>query len=197
MKVHEAFVRDNDRSSYLIELDLRVFKHSEQYKNIFLYWQSKFDVTENTKKWIFFLQLERWRMFRQFQQKNRRFFVFHDQFLEFQQKVLERRQKHELDDDVQLLENRNKQSKLNDWMKYQNYELRTYERFEQDFKKIQTRLTFRRKTLTKTKILTFEKIQKLEFVNYYSLIIECEREKKKAKKKWNRQSRSWNWRKKD
>jgi hypothetical protein len=68
-------------------------------------------------------------------------------------------------------------------MKYQNYELRTYERFEQHLKKTQTRLTFRRKTLTKTKISTFEEIQKLEFVNYYSLTIECEREKAKAKKK--------------
>lgn len=68
-------------------------------------------------------------------------------------------------------------------MKYQNYELRTYERFEQNFKKTQTRLTFRRKTLAKTEIPTFEKIQKLEFANYYSLIIECGREKKKTKKK--------------
>jgi hypothetical protein len=52
-------------------------------------------------------------MFRQFQQKNRRYFVFHDRFLEFQQKILERRQRHKLDDDVQLFENQVKQSKLN------------------------------------------------------------------------------------
>lgn len=67
-------------------------------------------------------------------------------------------------------------------MKYQNYELRTYERFEQNFNKIQTRLTFKQKALTKTEISIFEKIQKFEFVNYYNLIIECEREKKNEKK---------------
>ena len=43
-------------------------------------------------------------------------------------------------------------------------------------------MTSRQKTLTKTEISTFEKIQKLEFVSYYSLIIECEREKKMKKK---------------
>ncbi len=58
-----------------------------------------------------------------------------------------------------------------------------YERFQQNLKKTQARVTFRRKTLTKTGISTFEKIQKLEFVNYYSLTVECEREKEKTKKK--------------
>lgn len=52
-------------------------------------------------------------MFRQFQQKNRCYFVFHDRFFEFQQKILKRQQKHKFDDDVQLFENRNKQNKLN------------------------------------------------------------------------------------
>ncbi len=44
-------------------------------------------------------------------------------------------------------------------------------------------MTFRRETLTKTRISTFEKIQKFEFVNYYNLTIEYERENAKAKKK--------------
>lgn len=68
-------------------------------------------------------------------------------------------------------------------MKYQDYEFRTYERFEQNLKKIQTRLTSKRKTLTKARIPIFERIQKFEFVNYYSLAIECEREEGKAEKK--------------
>ena len=68
-------------------------------------------------------------------------------------------------------------------MKYQNYKLRTYKRFEQNFKEIQARLTFRRKSLTKTEVPTFEKIQKFEFVSYYNLIIECGREKEKNEKK--------------
>ena len=34
----------------------------------------------------------------------------------------------------------------------------------------------------KTKISTFKEIQKLEFVNYYNLFVQCSDEKKKAKK---------------
>jgi len=44
-------------------------------------------------------------------------------------------------------------------------------------------LTFRRQALTKTDISTLKDIQKLEFVSYYNLAIECDREKAKAKNK--------------
>ena len=64
-------------------------------------------------------------------------FVFHSRFPEFQQKVLERRQRHGLDSDVQLLEDRDKQSKLDDWMEYQDYELREYERLEMNLMETQ------------------------------------------------------------
>ena len=53
-------------------------------------------------------------MFRLFQLKNRRYFVFHDKFFEFQQKIFKRRQKYRIDDNVQIFKNRNKQNKLND-----------------------------------------------------------------------------------
>jgi len=109
--------------------------------------------------------------------------VFYDRFLEFQQKVLERRRRHRLDNNTQLLEKQNKQSKLNNWIKYQNYELRKYEHLEKNFKKAQARLAFRRQTLAKTEISVFEEIEKLEFVSYYSLAVQCSNEKEKAKKR--------------
>ena len=84
---------------------------------------------------------------------------------------------------MQLLEDRDKQSKLNHWMEYQDYELRTYERFEQDLKETQTRLASRRKALAEAGIPAFEGIQELEFANYYSLAIECGREEGKAERK--------------
>jgi hypothetical protein len=43
-------------------------------------------------------------------------------------------------------------------MKYQDYELRTYERFEQDLKETQTRLMFRREALAEAGVSTFEGI---------------------------------------
>lgn len=84
---------------------------------------------------------------------------------------------------MQLLEDRDKQSKLDDWVEYQDYELWTYERFEQDLKETQVRLISRREALAEAGILAFEGIQELEFANYYSLAIECGREKAKAERK--------------
>lgn len=84
---------------------------------------------------------------------------------------------------MQLLEDRDKQSKLDDWMEYQDYELRTYERFEQDLKETQARLASRREALAEAGISAFKGIQELEFANYYSLAIECGREEAKARKK--------------
>lgn len=81
------------------------------------------------------------------QQKIRRYFVFYSRFPEFQQKVFKRRQRHGLNGDVQLLEDRDKQSELNDWMEYQDHELREYEHLEKDLKETQTRLVSRRKAL--------------------------------------------------
>ena len=182
-EAHEALVSDNGRPCYPIELGFEVFKHPGQYKDLFEYWQGESGLTEETKRWIFFSQLERWRKFRQFQQKNRRYFVFHSRFPEFQQKVLERRRIHGLDGDVQLLEDRDKQSKLDDWMEYQDYELRTFERFEQEFKETQARLAFRREALAKAGSSAFERIQELEFASYYSLVIECGNGEAKARKK--------------
>lgn len=131
---------------------------------------------------IFTVQLERWKKFRQFQQKNRCYFVFHhSKFPEFQQQVLERRRRHGLDGDVQLLEDRDKQSELDDWMEYQDYELRTYERLEKDLEGTQERLESRRKILAEAGIPAFEGIQELEFASYYSLALKCSGEEGKAK----------------
>ncbi|KAL9017488.1 MAG: hypothetical protein Q9185_005201 [Variospora sp. 1 TL-2023] len=118
---------------------------------------------ETTERWVFFRQLKRWKLFRQFQQRNRHCFVFHNNFPEFQQRVLERRRRHGLDGHVQLLEVHDKQSKLNDWIEYQDYELRTYERLEKAFKEAQERLASRRKALAEAGISAFEGIEELEF----------------------------------
>ncbi len=99
-KVHETLVDDNDWSCYSIEFEFENFHDSEQYQNLFLYWQKEFDVTYKTKRWIFNFQLKRWKEFRQFQQTNRRYIVFHRKYLELQQIILERWQRHKLDDDV-------------------------------------------------------------------------------------------------
>lgn len=179
-EAYEALVGDNGRPCYPIELGFEVFKHPGQYKDLFQYWDEESGVTEDTKRWIFTLQLERWKKFRQFQQKTRRYYVFHSRFAEFQQKVLERRRRHGLDGDVQLLEDRDKQSKMEDWMEYQDYELQEYERLEKNFKEAQAQLASRRKALAEAGVSAFEGVQELEFASYYSLVVKCGGEEAKA-----------------
>lgn len=82
---------------------------------------------------------------------------------------------------MQLLEDRDKQSELDDWMEYQDYELRTYERLEKDLEGTQERLESRRKILAEAGIPAFEGIQELEFASYYSLALKCSGEEGKAK----------------
>lgn len=84
---------------------------------------------------------------------------------------------------MHLLEKQDKQSQLDDWMEYQDYELREYERLEKDLKDTHARLVSRRETLAKAGISAFEGTQELEFGNYYGLAIECNREEAKANKK--------------
>ncbi|KAL9606106.1 MAG: hypothetical protein Q9179_000732 [Wetmoreana sp. 5 TL-2023] len=183
-EAHEALVDDNGRPCYPIELGFEVFNNPGQYKDLLEYWQAwESGAEDDTERWIFFRQLERWKKFRQFQQKNRRYFVFHSRFPEFQQQVLERRRRHGLGGDIQLLEEQDKQSKLDEWMEYQDYELRTYERLAKDLEETQARLASRRKLLKEAGISAFEGIQELEFARYYSLAIECSGEKGKAEKK--------------
>ena len=84
---------------------------------------------------------------------------------------------------MQLLEEPNQQSKLDDWMEYQDYELRTYERLEKDYNEAEARLVSRRKALAEAGLSAFEGIQELDFATDYGLSIEYSREKGKAKKK--------------
>ncbi|KAL9015348.1 MAG: hypothetical protein Q9173_000039 [Seirophora scorigena] len=181
-EAYEELVGDNGRPCYPIELGLEVFNNPGQYKEILGYWQgyeSGADTT--TERWVFFRQLKRWKSFRQFQQRYRRWFVSYHRFPEFQQKVLERRRRYGLDGDVKLLKEQDKQSKLKDWMEYQDYELGHYERLEKDFKEAQERLASRRKALTEAGISAFEGVQELELASEFSLNIEWNYEKSRAK----------------
>lgn len=52
-----------------------------------------------------------------------------------------------LNGDVQLLEDRDKQNKLDDWKEHQDYELREYDRLEKNLNKAQARLASKRQKL--------------------------------------------------
>ncbi|KAL8941535.1 MAG: hypothetical protein Q9211_001782 [Gyalolechia sp. 1 TL-2023] len=184
-EAYEELVADNGRPCYPIELGFDVFKNPGQYKEILEYWTSyESGAGVETERWVFFSQLERWKRFRQFQQENRRYFVFHhNRFPEFQQQVRERRRRHGLDGDVQMLEEQGKQSKLDEWMEYQDYELRVYDRLEKKFKETQEKLAPCRKALAEAGISAFEGVQELAFAEEWSLTLELSKERSRADKK--------------
>ena len=158
-----------------------MFGNLGQYKGIIEYWQE--NDGDRHSRLMSTRQLRRWKEFRQYQQKNRRYFVFRNRFPKFQQSVLERRRRHGLNGDVQLLEERDKQSKLDDWMEYQDYELLMYECLEKDLTETQARLVSRPMALAKVGLSAFEEFQELEFGHYYGLAVKHSSEEGRAKKK--------------
>ncbi|KAL9025040.1 MAG: hypothetical protein Q9196_006068, partial [Gyalolechia fulgens] len=183
-EAYEELVGDNGRPCYPIELGLEVFNNPGQYKGILEYWQDyESGARETTKRWVFLRQLECWKGFREFQQENRDYFESRNRFPEFQQQVCERRRRYGLDGDVQLLKKQDKQSKLDDWMEYQDYELQLYDFLEKDFKKAVEELASCRKALAEAGISAFEGVQELAFASEYSLTIEYNKEKSRAQKK--------------
>ncbi|KAL8744022.1 MAG: hypothetical protein Q9190_003690 [Brigantiaea leucoxantha] len=180
-KEHERLVRDNGRPCYPIELGLDIFKHSGQYKEILEYWNGESDASEPPNRRVFFHQHIRWEAFRRFQQLYRGFFVRHKRFPEFRQEVVERRRRHGLDGDVQLFEERDKQSKLDDWIEYQDYELGIYERLQKDFKEAQELLASGWKALAEAKISEFKVFREPEFARYKRLAWQYSGEERDAK----------------
>lgn len=69
-----------------------------------------------------------------FQQRQRDYHVPSNQFHEFQGFLLDQRRKHGLDGNLHLREEVTEQNKVDDWMKYQSYKLREYERLETSLK---------------------------------------------------------------
>ena len=132
---------------------------------------------------MFSAQLNRWKSFRNRQQRDRQYCVRHDWFLKLHELLRDRRRKFGLDGDVHLCEVSADQSKLEDWMEYQNHELLKYERLEESLKKSQERLTSNRKALTEEGYSAFEEIEDMEFGQYYSMNRDWHEKEAKAKKK--------------
>jgi len=181
-EAREELVRDNGRPCYPIELGFEVFRNPGQYKDMFEYWQRQLGAGGDAYRLIFHSQLQRWKVFRHFQQRNRLYFVSRCRFSDFQRQVLERRRRHGLHGDVILSEEQTTQSLLDEWMEYQDYELRLRENFQKSIEQTQTRLASNRKKLAEAGISAFEGIQELEFAGFYSKCLRCDGEEFEAEK---------------
>ncbi len=178
---YEALIKDNGRPCYPIELGFDVFGTPGQYEDIIEYWQQDTGAWE--KRLVFSAQLSRWKSFRNRQQRDRQYCVRYDWFPKLHEFLRNRRRKFGLDGDVHLCEVAADQSKLEDWMEYQNHELMKCERLEESLKKSQERLASNRKALAEEGYSAFEEIEDMEFGQYYSMNLDWHEREAKAKKK--------------
>lgn len=79
---------------------------------------------------LFLTQLNDWESFRYWQDDVRQYYVPRNDFSDFQRKVNERLQRHNLEGNANLLPKRTKQSRLDHWVEYQNHHLHSLEKLE-------------------------------------------------------------------
>lgn len=169
--------------SHPVELGFDVLDDPREYKDIISYWQS----WPKTDRLLFGAQLGRWRRFREFQQKIRQYHIQRGTFSAYQQKVHERRCRHGLEGQTTPHGDRDEQSKLDNWMEYQDYEYAILEKFEKDIKDTQVRLDAARKVLRDAGISGYEKVFKQgNFGITYALYVKHGNEKNRLEdQRWS------------
>lgn len=100
----------------------------EQYE-VVSYWQSV-----NNPRLVFTNQLFDLRAFYKYQKRIREYYGKRGTFPEFVDKVRNRRRRHGLEGDVGLLPDLTQQTRLDNWIEFQEYHLQHYEREEMDVK---------------------------------------------------------------
>jgi len=89
-------------------------------------------------------QLSDWERFRVFQRKTRQYYR-HNPFSDLEKKVRERRRRHQLGGDVRLRFNFGQQSRLENWIEFQNYHLHIHEGLEKERDDLKEELDVARK----------------------------------------------------
>ncbi|KAL8707497.1 MAG: hypothetical protein Q9220_007487 [cf. Caloplaca sp. 1 TL-2023] len=172
---HEALVAERGRPCYPIALGLNIFNNPGQYKDIIDYWEEGHHGLHESRQ-VFTRQVRRWRRFQDFQQRNRDYFVPRGQLSRYQDKVLERRRRHSLHGEPQLLEEQSKQTELDNWMEYQNWELGLNEKLERALQDKREQVASWRKSLFESGLSVEEGVEELQLGAFLGLINECDAE---------------------
>ena len=110
---------------YPLDLDIPLRNPPEKYQAIIGYWKS----FPGTYEVVLCAQRTNWRKFRAYQLRTRD--RYRDKsFTKFVDEVCERRRRHALGGDVRLLLDPKQQSRLENWIEFQNYHLRNHEQDE-------------------------------------------------------------------
>lgn len=112
---------------YPPEVDVPLQNPPEKYQAIIEYWKSFAGTAEMALR----PQLSNWRAFRAFQLKTRRYYR-NISFSKYVDVIQERRQSHNLSGDVRLLLDPEQQSRLGNWIEFQNYHLQRLEDFSKE-----------------------------------------------------------------
>lgn len=114
----------------------------EKYE-VISYWQS----LPGTGHVVLTAQLSDWRKSCDFQKRNRRYYIAQGTFPEFEDRVRDRRRRHGLEGGVCLLPDPEEQSRLQNWIEFQNYHLGLHEDEERKTKDERDELDAARKRL--------------------------------------------------
>ena len=127
---------------YPPDLEFPLQEVPEKYE-IISYWQS----LSGTGLVVLTAQLSDWRKSCDFQKRNRQYYIAQDRFPEFGDRVRDRRRRHGLEGGVCLLPNPEEQSRLQNWIEFQNYHLNLHEDEEKKTKDERDKLDAARKRL--------------------------------------------------
>ncbi|KAI9670499.1 MAG: hypothetical protein M1817_004366 [Caeruleum heppii] len=127
-EAYEALIQDGCHPSHPVHRRFDVLDDPGDHKAIVSYWESPPGIGD----YLFTTQLNAWRRFRHYQQNIRRHYLQRDQFPHYQEKVRERRRRHGYGGLIQLHPDRQQQSRLDDWMEFQDAQLRCLETLEDD-----------------------------------------------------------------
>jgi len=138
----EALLDASCPPCYPPDLDFPLQKVPEKYE-VISYWQS----LPGTGLVVLTAQLSDWRKSCDFQKRNRRYYVAQGTFPKFVDRVHDRRRRHGLERGVCLLPDPEQQSRLQNWIEFQNYHLNLYEDEERKTKDKRDKLDAARKRL--------------------------------------------------
>ncbi|KAI9772281.1 MAG: hypothetical protein M1840_001030 [Geoglossum simile] len=168
---YDTLVQEGGRPSHPIHLGFDVLSNPGEYKDIISYW----DCIPGTGRLLYLTQLNVWRKFCERQRKIRQH--YQNKFPDYQQKVRERRRRHGLEGDVELHRERDRQSRLDNWMEYQDYQYQFLERKEKDVEQAQEKLNSAQEELKEAGVPWFEGAYEPDnFGNYYGWAVELGRQ---------------------
>ncbi|KAK4983192.1 hypothetical protein LTR66_008922 [Elasticomyces elasticus] len=141
-EARDALTLDGGRPSHPIDSGFDILKEPGQYAEIISYW------SRGGSGWPMFRdQFGIWKEFREYQERVRQSRTDPERFAKYAQYVRDYRCEKGLEGDVELHQDRKKQSRLDDWKEYQFYQLRTADRSTRAMKYAEAELELERKRL--------------------------------------------------